>query len=132
MRNLNITFRVDEKRLATKFKVHSYPTLLLFKDGYYYSYKGNRTLDDFVIYVNENYTKSTEKFEIDPKINTITKISDYMVYLYDFGIAKIRVVPKIVKLIIVSTVFLLPLVFLCCCICSCKKTKLKQDRKSVV
>ena len=112
MRNLNITFRVDEKRLATKFKVHSYPTLLLFKDGYYYSYKGNRTLDDFVIYVNENYTKSTEKFEIDPKINTITKISDYMVYLYDFTVWKIKMVPNYVKVIVMSIIFSLPLLLL--------------------
>jgi len=47
----------EQTGLSRRFGIRGYPTIKFLKNGQVYEYKGDRSQDDFVKFVNEGYTK---------------------------------------------------------------------------
>ena len=89
---------------------------MLFKNGYYYKYQGNRTFDDLYSFLNSRQNVSS-RIELPEESSWFDKLIYYVgiklnavVDIMDtFGLAK---VPKMVKHGIIVFILLLPLIII--------------------
>ncbi|CAH0558997.1 unnamed protein product [Brassicogethes aeneus] len=54
----------EDKRLAHKFDIKSYPTIILFGNDVYKEYKGGRSLDELVKFVEGNLNATSDKIQL--------------------------------------------------------------------
>eukprot|EP00826_Nyctotherus_ovalis_P045437 TRINITY_DN5033_c0_g2_i4.p1 TRINITY_DN5033_c0_g2~~TRINITY_DN5033_c0_g2_i4.p1 ORF type:complete len:142 (-),score=36.94 TRINITY_DN5033_c0_g2_i4:105-530(-) len=128
MGNICLKYREEENGLESQFEISSFPTLLLFKDGYYYKYKENRTVEAFKNFINKKHDPSegtkipAKKTWLEKAKNLVMQIVDnYVDLMDDYGMSGVS---RTVKVGIVVTFLLLPLILLpICCITLCTSKK---------
>eukprot|EP00826_Nyctotherus_ovalis_P024676 TRINITY_DN1904_c0_g1_i11.p1 TRINITY_DN1904_c0_g1~~TRINITY_DN1904_c0_g1_i11.p1 ORF type:complete len:218 (-),score=32.39 TRINITY_DN1904_c0_g1_i11:211-864(-) len=115
---------VTEKELSRKYYIDWYPTILLFKNGYYHKYVGSQTLVDMksFIYKAETVTKGmkAEWYSGPLESKLENEILEYGVRLLDsWGLES---VPGTVKQIIFGSMLLFLVIAVILCMISCCST----------
>ena len=107
-----------EKELNSQFNIRGFPTLLLFKNGQYVTFEGNRTLEEFIQFLNKNQTNFEKipprKSWFGKMLNYFNKIVEVYIRLMDqYGMEGFS---RNIKYWIVVTLFALACLLIPICI----------------
>ena len=116
----------QHKSLAKRFEVKGFPTIKFFNGGKMYDYKGKRTVDDFVSFVNGGYKGSSVKSSTVPGQGSLTDVIMDEIEVTKKDFQSLLGTKKNVLLVAFSSGMILGML-LCFCCCNKKAAKVKQN-----